>query len=137
MYLVITYWDVSLKIIVTSRLITSYIRASLWSSGSVLGHRLLPPIFESRCEHTWRLFHLYLRFITFGGGSAHVACYVHKTGCKISIIISITSYDHHIQTGAHCQQHWNANCNVDSNYRFFFFRLMTVHVNSSSIIPLC
>ena len=58
-----------------------------WSSGSVLDHRSLPPGFESRRGHIWRLFHLRLRFITFGGRSAHLAYHVHKSGRKTSIII--------------------------------------------------
>ena len=44
-----------------------------WSSGSVLDRRSLPPVFESRREHIWRVFHLWLRLITFGGRSAHLA----------------------------------------------------------------
>ena len=61
-----------------------------WSSGSVLDHRSLPPVFESRGGHIRRLFRLWLRLITFGGRSAHLAAYrVHKSGRKISIIIII------------------------------------------------
>ena len=33
-----------------------------------LNHRSLPPVFESRRGHIWRLFHLLFRFVTFGGG---------------------------------------------------------------------
>jgi len=36
-----------------------------------------------------RLFHLWLRFITFGGHSAHLAYHVHRNGHKTSIIIII------------------------------------------------
>ena len=39
----------------------------------------LPPVFESRCGHIWRLFHLWLGFITFAGHSAHLAYIVHKS----------------------------------------------------------
>jgi len=60
-----------------------------WCSGSVLDHRSLPPVFESRRGHIWRLFHLSLRLITFGGRSAHLAYYVHKSGRKTAIIIII------------------------------------------------
>jgi len=35
--------------------------------GVLVMHRSLSPEFESRREHIWRLFHLWLRFITFGG----------------------------------------------------------------------
>ena len=46
---------------------TLYLGAPPWSSGSVLDHRLLPPVFESRRGHIWRLFRLSLRLIAFGG----------------------------------------------------------------------
>jgi len=49
-------------------------RASLWAE------------FESWCGHIWRAFDLCLRFITFGGGSAHLAYDVHKSGKKTSTI---------------------------------------------------
>jgi len=55
--------------------------------GSALDHRSLPPEFESRGRHIWRVFHLWLRFITFGGRSAHLAYHVHKSSRKTSIII--------------------------------------------------
>jgi len=61
--------------------------ASPWSSGSVLDDRSLPPRFESRRGHIWKLFHLWLRFITFGGRSVHLAYHVHKSGRKTLIII--------------------------------------------------
>jgi len=60
-------------------------KAPPWSSGSVLDHRSLPPVFESRRGHIWRLFRLWLRLITFGGRSAHLAYHVHKSGRKTSI----------------------------------------------------
>ena len=59
-----------------------------WSSGSVLDHRSLPPVFKSWRGHIWRLFRLSLRLITFGGRSAHLAYLVHKSGRKTSIIIN-------------------------------------------------
>ena len=75
-----------------------------WSSGSVLDHMSVPPVFESRLAHIWRLFRLSLRLIaylvhksgrqtsiiiiiTFRGRSAHLSYHVHKSGCKTSIII--------------------------------------------------
>ena len=76
-------------------LLTTYIyRAPPWSRGSVLNYRSLPPEFESRRGHIWRLFHLWLRFITFGGCSAHLAYHVHKSGRKTSInqSINLTTY---------------------------------------------
>jgi len=60
-----------------------------WSSGNVLDHRLLPPVFEYRRGHIWRVFHLWLRFIIFGGGSAHLAYHVHKSDRKTPIIIIV------------------------------------------------
>ena len=65
-----------------------------WSSGSVLDHRSLPPMFESRHGHIWKLFHLRLRLITVGGRSAHLANNVHKRGRKTSIIIIIIIITH-------------------------------------------
>ena len=66
-----------------------------WSSSSVLDlvcsaldHRSLPPVFESRHDDIWRLFHLWLCFITFAGHSAHLADHVHKSSHKTTIIIS-------------------------------------------------
>ena len=56
--------------------------------GSVLDHRSLPPVFESQHGNIWRLFRLRLRLITFGGRSAHLACHVHKSGRKTSIIFT-------------------------------------------------
>ena len=47
----------------------------------------LPPVFESQLWHIWRVFHLWLRFITFGGRSAHLAYLVHISGRKTPIII--------------------------------------------------
>ena len=55
--------------------------------GSALDHRSLPPEFESWHGHIWRVFHLWLCFITVGGCSAHLAHHVHKSGHKTSIII--------------------------------------------------
>jgi hypothetical protein len=53
---------------------------------SPLDHRSLPHEFESRRRHSWTVFHLWLRFITFGDRSAHLAYNVHKSGRKTSII---------------------------------------------------
>ena len=48
--------------------------------GSALDHRSLPPEFESRRGHIWMVFHLWLRFVTFGGRSAHLAYHLRKDG---------------------------------------------------------
>jgi len=58
-----------------------------WASGSVLDNISPPPGFKSRRGHIWRMFHLWLRFITLGGSSAHLAYHVHQGGRKTSIII--------------------------------------------------
>ena len=60
-----------------------------WSSGSVLDHRSLPPVFESRRGDIWRLFRLWLRLIAFGRHSAHLAYRIDKSGRKTSILITI------------------------------------------------
>jgi len=57
--------------------------------GSALDHRSLPPEFESRRGHIWRVVHLWLRFITFGGRSGHLAYRVHKNNRQTSIIVLI------------------------------------------------
>ena len=69
-------------------------RVPPWSSSSVLNHRSLPPVFEFRRGHIWRLFHLWLCFITFRGRSAHLAYHVHKSGRKTSII-ALQSFINH------------------------------------------
>ena len=90
---------ISINLAVNNTIITTIIHtyihtywAPLWSSGSVLDHRSLPPVFESRRGHIWRLFRLSLRLITFGGRSAHLPYLVHKSGRKTSIIIIIITY---------------------------------------------
>ena len=55
-------------------------------TGRALDHRSLPHVFESRRGHIWRVFHLWLCFITFGGRSAHIAHHVHKRAGKTSIL---------------------------------------------------
>ena len=72
------------------RLLLSHLcRALPWSSSSVLDHRSLPHMFESRHGYIWRLFHLWLRFITFKGHLGHLAYHVHKSGHKTLIIILV------------------------------------------------
>jgi len=61
--------------------------------GSPLDHRALPPEFESRRGHIWKVFHLWLCFITFGGRSAHLAYQVHESGHKTQIIITNSYQD--------------------------------------------
>jgi len=80
---------ISLKI---GYLVSWCFAAPPWSSGSVLDHISLPPVFESRRGHIRRLFRLSLRLITFGGRSAHLAYIVHKIGRKTSIIIIIIMF---------------------------------------------
>jgi len=71
-----------------------------WSSGSVLDRRSLPPVFETRRGHSWSVFHLWLRFITFGGRSAHLAYHVYKCSRKTPIIT---------HTHAHTRTHTHAH----------------------------
>ena len=56
-------------------------------TGSALDHRSLPPEFESRCGHIWRVFHLWPHFITFGSRLAHLTYHAHRCDHKTSIII--------------------------------------------------
>ena len=56
---------------------------------SALDHISLPTDFDSQRGHIWRMFHLWLNFITFGGRSANLAYNVHKSGRKTLIIIII------------------------------------------------
>jgi len=65
------------------------VRATPWSGGSVLEHRSLPSVFESRRGDIWRLFHLWLLFTVFRGRSAHLAYHMHKSGIKTPNIIFI------------------------------------------------
>jgi len=58
-------------------------------TGTFLEHRSLPPVFESRRGHIWRVFHLWLRFITFGCRTADLVYHVHKSGRKTPIMIII------------------------------------------------
>ena len=87
----ITYGELGLRhfllnIIAFNHWIFKHIKASFWSSSSVLDHRSLPPVFESRRGQTWRLFLFLLHFIIFGGRSAHLAYHMHKSGGKTAII---------------------------------------------------
>jgi len=83
--LVVKHWLFQVHYLLNIILIMT-VGAPPWSSGSVLDHRSLLLVFETRRGHIWRLFHLWLRLITFGGRSAHLAYCVHKSGCKTSII---------------------------------------------------
>ena len=86
-----------------------------WSNGSVFDHRSLPPVFESRRWHIWRLRHLWLRFITFGIRPAHLAYHVHKCGCKTPINLSLyLSLSSIVQVD-----------NVTTNQNAAFYRLET------------
>ena len=91
-------------------------RAPPWSSGSVLDHRSLPPVFESRRGPIWTLFRLSLRLITFGGRSAHLAYLVHKSSRKTSII----NHHHH-----HLRPIINNRLSHILLYLIMFFRFQT------------
>jgi len=62
---------------------------------SALDHRSF--VFESRCGHIWRMFHIWLCFINFGGCSAHLAYLAHKSGHNQSSIYRWIK--HHIHLG--------------------------------------
>ena len=84
----------------------------VWSNGNVLDHRSLPPVFESRRGHIWRVFQLWLRFITVGGRSAHLAYIVHKNGRKTSIII-LNNFIYNLQSLSTTTK--NLNCIYNGN----------------------
>ena len=71
--------------------VVNYFTSSPFSTGSVLNHISLPSVFEPQRRHIWKLFHLWLRLITFEGRSAHFAYQVHKRGHKTPIIIITSS----------------------------------------------
>ena len=81
----------------------AYVGAPPWSSGSLLDHRSLPPVFESRRGHIWRLFGLSRRLITFEGRSAHLAYLVHKNGRKTTIIIINHHHEHIVPAECACR----------------------------------
>jgi len=81
-------------------------------TGSGLDHISLQPEFESRREHIWRLFHLWLRFIPFGCRSAYFAFLVHKGGRKPSIVVILNIHIRHLsRNNLFCQssQRWSAD----------------------------
>jgi len=61
-------------------------------TGSVLDHRSLPPEFESRRGHIWRVFHLWPCLITFGGRSVHSAYHVLLTNQSL-MMLSLPSFN--------------------------------------------
>ena len=71
-------------------------------TGSALDHGSLPTEFEFWHGDIWRVFHLWPRFITFGGHSAHRAYHVHKSGRKTSIVILFTRFFSHRTLGLPC-----------------------------------
>ena len=70
------------------KLIINFITWSLVSK-NVLTAMAQCPEFESRYGHIWRMFHLWLRFITVGVRSAHLVHHVHKSGRKTLLVIII------------------------------------------------
>jgi hypothetical protein len=78
--------NIDISVWVTSNLMHSKTLASLygdweppWSNGLRVG----PPEFESRSGHIWRVFHLWLRSIPYGGHPAHLAYNVSHPACNI------------------------------------------------------
>ena len=86
---------------------------------SALDRRSQSPEFEPRHRHIWRVFHLWLRLITFGGRSAHLAYSVHKSGRKTSIIIIIKlkSFLKTLSCSLMLFRTWGPSQNVDSNQK--------------------
>ena len=66
--------------------------------GSALNHRSLPPQFEYQRRHIWRVFHLRLRFINFGGRSAYLAYRVHTSCRKTPITILQRACESHVRS---------------------------------------
>jgi len=60
-----------------------------WSSWQRIGPQITTTWVRISAWPIWRVFHLWVRFITFGGRSAHLADHVHKSGRKTLIIIII------------------------------------------------
>jgi len=77
--------------------------------------------------HIWRMFHLWLRFITFGGRSAYLAYHVHKSGRKTPIvIIIITNRANQLQIYLYIEDS-NFIMITQSDHRVSsFFRMLTV-----------
>jgi len=59
-------------------------------TGRTLDQRSPSPEFEPQSGHIWRVFYLWLCFITFGHRLAHLAYHAHKIGRKTSIVINLT-----------------------------------------------
>ena len=79
---------------------------------SALDHKSLPPEFESRRGNIWRVFHLWLRFITFGARSVYLACHMHKSGRKTLINHQSSIIDHHHHLNAH---EYNLALNINTS----------------------
>jgi len=80
--------------------------------------------------HIWRVFHLWLHFITFGGRLTHLTHHVHKSGCKTSIIIIIAHT--HAERGweallYHFNQMWVMLCFIVLPYTIYVKLLNHIH----------
>ena len=93
-------------------LFNSLFSSKPWSSGSVLDHISLPPVFESRRGHIWRLFRLSLRLITVGSRSAHLAYRVHKSGRKTSSLSKLFYVSYYSNTRLNLCIYFTLFCRV-------------------------
>jgi len=101
-------------------------RVPSWSSSSVLDHRSLTAMFEFRRGYIWRLFHLWLCFITFGGWSAHLVCHVHKSGRKTSIIIIWSVFNWNLNSTNYLLYHIEV-CKL-CTISFVFWELLNISI---------
>ena len=90
-------------------------------TGIKLDHRSLLPEFEPRHWHIWRVFHLLLCFITFGGRSAHLAYHVHKSSYNTSITITDSTEPLLCPLNTTTVLLWDCHlCFVDVNLQSFY-----------------
>jgi len=71
--------------------------------------------FLEKCPHIWRVFHLWLHFITFGGHSAHLSYCVHKSGHKTSIVISQNANTKITHFQKLINKRWNEDASISCN----------------------
>jgi len=101
--------------------------------GSVLDHRSLLPVFESRCGHIWRLFHLWLRFITVRGRSTYLVYHVLKSARKTPIIIiwCYTVYNYYLSSD--CKEITDVNTGLSRcGYKYRFVKKLNTYVLRST-----
>ena len=80
----VLFWIVTRLVTFMWEILLTVVLGCLRGLTVVLDHKSLPPVFKSLRGHIWRLFHLWLRFVTFGGCSAQLPYHVHRSGHKTS-----------------------------------------------------